>query len=201
MNKAEIRTRNKIDKILTTIIKLFSENDIKKVTMDDIARQANVSKMTLYKYFGDRESLYKYVFKWVVKQHDSQLEKVFSSKDNTTQNMIAFLNVSVDFIDKMHYALCMKLSQFDDDIKKEFTSLNHKNKTIMIDLIMQGKKNMLISRDISNECIYHYIDMGLCYYINNTDYRKKILSDNTFRKEFMTFLLSHVFVNFSHFDL
>jgi AcrR family transcriptional regulator len=36
---------------------LFSRNGIKSVSMDSIARRANISKRTLYEYFEDKEAL------------------------------------------------------------------------------------------------------------------------------------------------
>lgn len=43
--------------ILRIALKLFSQNGIKKVSMNDIAQQANVSKRTLYDFFENKESL------------------------------------------------------------------------------------------------------------------------------------------------
>ena len=37
------------------------------------------------------------------------------------------------------------------------------------------------------------IEMGLCYYQNNTDYRNKIEYDTGFRKRFMTFVWHNIF--------
>lgn len=45
------------DHITTVAINLFSRNGIKRVSMDDVARRANVSKRTLYDFFRDKESL------------------------------------------------------------------------------------------------------------------------------------------------
>ena len=51
MNKKE-------NKILNTTINLFIRDGIKKVTMDDIAEYAKSSKVTVYKYFVDKDTLY-----------------------------------------------------------------------------------------------------------------------------------------------
>ena len=45
------------DHITTVATNLFSRNGIKRVSMDDVARRANVSKRTLYEFFNDKESL------------------------------------------------------------------------------------------------------------------------------------------------
>ena len=48
----------KADKILDTTIRLFIRDGIRKITMDDIAENSHVSKVTIYKYFVDKDSLY-----------------------------------------------------------------------------------------------------------------------------------------------
>jgi AcrR family transcriptional regulator len=48
----------KAEKILNTTIKLFIHEGVKKTTMDEIAEKANVSKVTIYKYFIDKDTLY-----------------------------------------------------------------------------------------------------------------------------------------------
>ncbi|MDR1913421.1 MAG: TetR/AcrR family transcriptional regulator, partial [Clostridiales bacterium] len=40
-----------------TAFDLFSQYGIKSVSMDDIARNAAISKRTLYEFFGDKETL------------------------------------------------------------------------------------------------------------------------------------------------
>ena len=43
--------------ITIVALDLFSKNGINRVSMDDVARKANVSKRTLYDFFSDKESL------------------------------------------------------------------------------------------------------------------------------------------------
>ncbi|MDH6533639.1 TetR/AcrR family transcriptional regulator [Parabacteroides sp. 52] len=45
------------EQIITTAFDLFSQYGIKRVSMDDIARNLSVSKRTLYEYFDDKETL------------------------------------------------------------------------------------------------------------------------------------------------
>jgi AcrR family transcriptional regulator len=43
--------------ITTNAVSLFARNGVKRVSMDDVARKANVSKRTLYDFFKDKETL------------------------------------------------------------------------------------------------------------------------------------------------
>ena len=46
--------------IIESARKLFNKYGFKKVTMDEIAREANVTKKTVYTYFSSKEELFKY---------------------------------------------------------------------------------------------------------------------------------------------
>lgn len=46
--------------VIDTARKLFSEYGYKRVSMDEIARESNVTKKTIYTYFKDKESMFKY---------------------------------------------------------------------------------------------------------------------------------------------
>lgn len=45
------------EQIISTALELFSRYGIKKVSMNDIARNLSISKRTLYKHFEDKETL------------------------------------------------------------------------------------------------------------------------------------------------
>jgi AcrR family transcriptional regulator len=189
----------KRSKILNTTIKLFVEKDIKKVTMDDIAARANVSKMTVYKYFLNKESLYETVGKEVLDSCYDALTRQYETPDTAVHKMIGCTSVLVDFIAKGHLALCHKLSDLNEDVGGHLAHFNTDVKKIMISLIKEGKKGALIRKDISNECIYHYINMGMYYFQHNAEYRNKMIYEPSFREEYMTFLWSHIFIDFSGF--
>ena len=50
----------KKEQIIVAARNLFTKYGYKKVSMDEIAREANVSKKTVYAYFKDKEELLKY---------------------------------------------------------------------------------------------------------------------------------------------
>ncbi|WDV45707.1 TetR/AcrR family transcriptional regulator [Clostridiaceae bacterium M8S5] len=195
----ERMTRKSI-KILDCSIQLFMEYGIKKVTMNDIAKRSNVSKMTIYKYFNDKETLYKYVGKTMLERCYEELEELYELSEDVVQKMIKCTYILTDYISKGYATLCFELGNYNDEINKEVKQFNMKVKDIIIVLIKEGKQNKLIREDISDECIYHYIDMGLNYFQHNAEYRKKIINDSSFRRNYMAFIWGNVFIDYSGFD-
>ena len=46
--------------VIETARKLFTQYGYKKVSMDEIAKKSNVTKKTIYTYFKDKDSMFKY---------------------------------------------------------------------------------------------------------------------------------------------
>lgn len=55
------RSQRKVDSIIEQASLLFVRHGFHKVTMESIAQYANVSKVTLYKYFKDKQALYEHI--------------------------------------------------------------------------------------------------------------------------------------------
>ena len=50
----------KKEQIVEAARKLFTKYGYKKVSMDEIAKEAGVTKKTVYAYFKDKDELFKY---------------------------------------------------------------------------------------------------------------------------------------------
>ncbi len=201
MEKIKNRAISKEAKIFNNSIRLFKGSDIKKVTMDDIASLSNVSKMTIYKYFGDKESLYQYIGRALLDRCYNELIDQFNSEKKFVEKMVRCTSVLTIFIAEENLSLCIRLGTLNDEVKDHLVQFNKRIRALLIDLIQEGKNQKLIYADISDECIYRYVDMGLSYFQHNPEYRQKILCDAAFRQEFMSFLWKNVFIDYSIFPL
>ncbi len=71
------------DRILQAAIALFVEQGIRKVSMDEVAARSGVSRVTLYRYFGDREALVRAAF-FAPMESLEQLQTELRSDHGTT---------------------------------------------------------------------------------------------------------------------
>ena len=55
------RSQRKVNTIIEQASRLFARHGYIKVTMESIAQYANVSKVTLYKYYKDKQTLYEHI--------------------------------------------------------------------------------------------------------------------------------------------
>ena len=51
---------NKKETVINTARELFTKYGYKKASMDEIAKEANVTKKTIYSYFKDKDSMFSY---------------------------------------------------------------------------------------------------------------------------------------------
>lgn len=185
----------KADKILNTTVRLFIRDGIKKITMDDIAENSNVSKVTIYKYFVDKDSLYLEVGRHIFSNYTEQLKSAIASGEALIKKLYDFLDIISDFTNSGKFELCRELAKYNNAIEAEYDLYLQTYRRAMLALIDEGIKNGLIKSKLDRDMIFHYIDMGVVYYQQSPEYRNKILGNSDFQKQFMLFYISNIFAN------
>ena len=79
MDGFERRKEQKKESIRRAALELFQIYGFRKVSMNDIARRAGVSQVTIYNHFGSKETLTRDVMKWyiltLVEKYKGTIEK------------------------------------------------------------------------------------------------------------------------------
>lgn len=192
------RSANKRRKILNNAVKLFIENDIKKVTMDDIAGRSNVSKMTVYKYFTDKENLYLHVGRSLIENCMKDMQAQYELNEDAAGRLTGCIEVFIDFICRDYLSICLKLAPLNENICEEIKTFNAYVREIILKLILEGQEKNLVRRDVGEECLYHYVNMALSYFQHDLEYRKKATEEPLFKNDFMVFLWSNIFLDQLH---
>lgn len=195
MDKALIRKEKKELDILNAAIVCFKNNNIKKVTLDEIAATANVSKMTIYKYFGDKDSLYCFVGQHILKSYKEALDKILLTKNPFYDTFTGYFDVLVNYIVSGDWELNTHLKKLNKEFEVNFASFENDIELAILRLITKGQDLNIIVSNEKKEIIYHYINMGLTYFKYDPDYREKIVNDTSFSDDFMNFVLRNVFIN------
>lgn len=138
--------------IQVTAVDLFSRNGIKRVSMDDVARKANVSKRTLYDFFKDKEAL----LIGVLNKMREPLSEYFESLEKgsyTALEMILLFNEKLmekpiwlceDFLEDIkRFPLAFRLMI---DGKRQFLDK-------IIELLKRGEKESVFMSDINYDII------------------------------------------------
>ena len=85
MNGFEKRALLIKEKIKKTALDMLKTWEPKRIRITDIAKEANVSKVTIYNYFGSKEALLKEVFKDYI---DRTISELNNDKDISVKEKI-----------------------------------------------------------------------------------------------------------------
>jgi len=155
------RKETKKEIIIKAAIQLFqNSHNFNKVSIEDIAKEANISPTTIYNNFGNRDNLVVEVikqislagleaYKTIIRSDMPFPEKIKLSMDRKI-NLVGELDWNV--IDKM-VSQDARLADFAAEIY-EF-----ENKPMLLELIEDGKRQGYIESDLSNEAIMMYLEL------------------------------------------
>ena len=154
----ERRRERKKERILSASMELFSLHGTNRVSMDDIAEKAQVSKVTIYKYFQSKEDLL--------------LDTVKSAASRILKEVKEILDSGIDFREKLKRVILFKKEGarlFQGDFLKLLLSCDNRFREFyrdeftapingwMLSLLEEGKALGYIEDNLSPETVLAYI--------------------------------------------
>lgn len=109
-------------KILLSTIDLFKRYGFKSVTMDDIARQAGISKKTLYQHFDNKNKIITAALDWYKETLCQQADQIMESAIDAVEG---FVKVKVNFdnvFKEMNPMSIFELQRFYPEGYRQFRS-------------------------------------------------------------------------------
>ncbi|NLL80620.1 MAG: TetR/AcrR family transcriptional regulator [Clostridiales bacterium] len=70
--------KEKQDRILNAVLKVFAKNGYRKASTDEMVKEAGISKGLLFHYFGTKSGLYEFVCRYAVKYIGMELSGMLS---------------------------------------------------------------------------------------------------------------------------
>lgn len=191
----EFAVSQKRSKIINATIQLFLSEGIKKTTMDDIAAYAMCSKVTIYTYFRDKDDLFIQIGKQIFAEQIKEVNKVWLSEEDLVTKLYDFIDIIAAFSDTGKYAICEELIRIEPELESEYENYIETYENFLNALVDLATESGMIAPQLTHDMIFHYIDMGIQYYRGNEMYRNRLHIDNTFREQFMSFLIGNIFTD------
>jgi AcrR family transcriptional regulator len=138
--------------IIVTTLELFARNGIRKVSMDDIARRAGVSKRTLYEFFNDKEML-------LIQMIDVRFNQAGKCLARLTEETYTALEILLLFNEKLMDQPIWYCEEFFQDIRRYPEAHEHmiRYKQQFLDrlilLLKRGTKEGVFCSDINFDII------------------------------------------------
>ena len=141
-----------LDKIEKAVRKVFAGFNPSEVTMAQIAKSANVSMQTLYKYFGDKQTLFNTIMDIVLARLAARIMDHLQGIDSVKDRLRKTLWVCFDFVDS-HPDAVMVLSSISVSRIRHIAI--YENKELIgafLDVLGDGQK-----RGVLNDSVPLYI--------------------------------------------
>lgn len=136
---------------------LFWKYGVKRVSIEEICREAQVSKMTFYKFFPNKKELAKEIIKVVIgKGVDDFNDLVVSDKSFTEKVQEMFIlkheatkDISPEFINDLY-------KNPELELHTEIEALGQKSMAVFVQFLNDSKEKGLIRDDVKIEFILAY---------------------------------------------
>lgn len=173
---------------------LLMKNGVESTTMDEIADYADVSKVTIYKYFYDKEQLLFEVGKALFLSNTSVFKQIADDNKALTLRLHDFMGAVTDLVDSGNHSLCEALKGVSVKLKEAHKAYLADYNALLKRLIDEGFKSKYFKQNLSSEMIFDYISMGIAYYQQNAVYRDKMREDNEYCTRMMEFMIGNIFL-------
>jgi AcrR family transcriptional regulator len=86
------------DRIAAAAFEVFTEYGIRRATIDDVARRAGVSKMTVFRRFQSKQGLVGVVIASEIRRGMEELDRIWEREQTLEQRVVLGFSFAVDFV-------------------------------------------------------------------------------------------------------
>ena len=171
---------DKRQKIIDAAIKLFLHtHDVKRVSLEAIAREANVSPTTIYNNFGTRERLVYEVVRALVRERIEVARALFHSDASFPQKLTGIMSGKLDVMSQVNSEIIAKMLSQDRTIKRFIDEIYESEiKPLWRVMLADGKKQGYIDPTLDEEALLIYLDVIKTGFAARADVLPKF-QDNT----------------------
>ncbi len=121
------------ERILEVASGQFMRYGVRTVTMEDIARNAGISKKTIYQEFKDKKELVRETFVWILSKDKEQLRFILDSEDRVIEHLVKSSQTMRERLEQMNPVVIHEVRKYFPEAWEEFESF--KKEFVMNDLI------------------------------------------------------------------
>lgn len=178
MNGFEKRTQQKMQTIKDTAFALLNQPaGVEGLRMDILAKEAGVSKATIFKYFHSKEKLIQQVFMDFLDRMGAE-SMTFLSQDLTfEEKLMALAKVKIQYLDTVDQQFFLDLmahysQKADAELAAKMHAYNQRYYDVMVQLLQQGRKEGKIDLKYSDEFLLLYLESMVQGVSDPTIYQK-----------------------------
>lgn len=157
MNGFEKRTEQKRELILTIAQRMFFQYGIVNTSVEDLAGEAKVSKVTIFNYFGNKENLAREVIKRYINSVVLLGEKIINEPISFYEKMNKLFSIGESNRSLFDKDIFSKEAWEDPLLQQIYSDQSSKALPLIIHFFEQGKDEGIIDPSIPTEALLSYV--------------------------------------------
>lgn len=145
------------EKILKTAIELFFKYGIKRITMDDVAKELGMSKKTIYQYYKDKDAIIDNMCLCEIKHHEIEFNKISLQALNPIHEVALISENMTEMLKHINPLFFLDLQKFHPNAYKRFQEFKqdfaYKN---IVQNLIKGKEAGVYRADLDNDFVAQY---------------------------------------------
>jgi AcrR family transcriptional regulator len=160
LNGYERRKEQKKTAIKKAAFTLFQQQGVKDIKIEEIAKEAGVSQVTIYNHFGSKEALFREVIKdYTIEQYEFHKE-LFDKDISFHEKMKTSILHKTKQVTNIHPEVIREMMLVDEELRGYLTEFQSSHAIPMImKLIKDAQKTGEINPDLSEQSIMLYIQL------------------------------------------
>ena len=192
MTGYERRSLQKRETILSISKELFKRRGIEEISMDEIAAEAHVSKVTIYKYFGSKETLVTEVVDVVLCAILEEYDALFTSSRGFAEKLRAYVALRQKSIAEKDHFVVDQACRLYSSLRGSVTRRQDQAIAYLLRLFSDGKREGAVNRDVDDDLIALHFDVLMCYLRYNPESIGRLYADPEQYKRYMTLFWSPI---------
>ncbi len=133
---------------------MFLRSGIRAITMDDISREAGVSKRTIYENFQDKDDLLRKCLNFLDEGYNKESELIAQQAENTIQMVFGYLKLGIKMLNQVNPLFIEDLKRYHIKVWKDVYKINsEKQRVQVLTILKKGINQGLFRKEIDVEIV------------------------------------------------
>lgn len=138
------------ESIITKATELFTTYGIKRITMEEIAKNLGISKRTIYENFKDKDEVLKSVLEQMAQEGRTRQQEKLSSSTNVIESILRITRLTLKQMRQINPAFIMDIQRFYPKLNRQFKEQREREVQDQIHVLFRkGVNEGLFRKDIN----------------------------------------------------
>jgi|LDZT01.1.fsa_nt_gi AcrR family transcriptional regulator len=142
-------------KLMDTAITLFQKRGFKSVTVEEICRTADVSKMTFYKHFRNKKDLVQKTLKKLYEGAIDEGKTILKSSKPHRERIANLLEWKIQMLDQFTPPMLMDMKDFDPALMDFIQEKSSESLSLFEEFIRDGQKDGVFRENLNIGFLMH----------------------------------------------